>query len=116
MDSLTQSTNRKRLRDALKELPDNMTNAYDETMERVNCQGKHKSALARLIFGWIVFARRPLTVLELQHALAVELDKPLYLDPENICSKDHLGSVCGGLVIINQTEWHRDPTVRFVSK
>ncbi|KAK0435972.1 hypothetical protein EV421DRAFT_1908255 [Armillaria borealis] len=106
MDSLAQSTNRKILRDTLKELPDNMKNGYDETMERINHQGKHKSALAIRIFGWIVFARHPLTVLELQHALAVELGTTT-LDHENIYSTDLLGSVCGGLVII-------DPIVRFV--
>ncbi|KAK0431632.1 ankyrin repeat-containing domain protein [Armillaria borealis] len=115
MDSLTQSTNQKILRDILKELPDNMKNAYDETMERVNHQGKHKSALAIHIFGWIVFARHSLTVLELQHALAVELDT-MTLDSNNLCSEDLLGSVCGGLVIIDQTGRHREPIVRFVHK
>ncbi|PBK87744.1 hypothetical protein ARMGADRAFT_862203, partial [Armillaria gallica] len=100
MDSLTQSTNQKILKDILKELPDNMKNAYDETMERVYHQGKYKSALASCIFGWIVFARRPLTVLELQHALAVELGT-MTLNPDNLCSEDLLGSVCGGLVVID---------------
>ncbi|PBK81229.1 hypothetical protein ARMGADRAFT_813254 [Armillaria gallica] len=116
VDTLTQSTNRKILRDALKELPENMTNAYDETLERVYHQTKYKSALANRIFGWIVFARRPLDVLELQHALAVEQGTTT-LDSENLCSKELLGSVCGGLVIIDQmqrAEMHRDPIVRFV--
>ncbi len=121
MDSLAQSTNQKILRDALKELPDNMKNAYDETMERVNHQGKHKSSLASHIFGWIAFARRPLTVSELQHALAVELGT-MTLDPKNIHSTDLLGSVCGGLVHIDQSHrwqteiWLNDPIVRFVRK
>ncbi|PBK81206.1 hypothetical protein ARMGADRAFT_812790, partial [Armillaria gallica] len=112
IDSLAQSTNRKILQDALKELPDNMKNAYDETMERVKHQGKHKSVLASRIFGWIVFARYPLTMLELQHALAVELGTTT-LNPDNLCSKDLLGSVCGGLVVIDQTRQDGD-IVRFV--
>ncbi|SJL10212.1 uncharacterized protein ARMOST_13596 [Armillaria ostoyae] len=115
MDSLAQSTNRKILRDALKELPDNMKNAYDETMERVNHQRKHKSALAIRIFGWIAFARCSLTVLELQHALAVELGTTT-LNPDNLCSEDLLGSICGGLVIIDQTGWSEKPIVKFVHK
>ncbi|SJL14313.1 uncharacterized protein ARMOST_17769 [Armillaria ostoyae] len=113
MDSLAQSTNQKTLRDALKELPDNMKNAYDETMERINHQGKHKSALASRVFGWIAFARRPLIVLELQHALAVELGTTT-LNPDNLCSKDLLGSVCAGLVVIDQMGRHREPIVKFV--
>ncbi len=114
MDSLAQSTNRKILRDALKELPDNIKKAYDETMKRVNHQGKHKSALASCIFGWIAFAKRPLIVLELQHALAVEPGTAT-LNPENLCNEDILVSICGGLVVIDQTGWDRD-IVRFVRK
>ncbi|KAK0435988.1 hypothetical protein EV421DRAFT_1146278 [Armillaria borealis] len=113
MDLLAQSTNQKILRDALKELPDNMMNAYDKTMERVSHQGKHTSALAINIFSWIMFVRCPLTLLELQHALAVELGTTT-LDHDNLCSKDLLGSVCGGLVIMDQMGRYRDPIVRFV--
>ncbi len=40
------------------------------------------------------------------------------LDPDNLCSEDLLGSVCGGLVVItDQTGgWSNDPIVRFVRK
>ncbi|PBK85063.1 hypothetical protein ARMGADRAFT_860050, partial [Armillaria gallica] len=89
--------------------------AYDNTMERINHQGKHKSALAICIFGWLVFARRSLIVLELQHALAVELGMTT-LNSDNLCSEDLLGNVCGGLVVIDQTERHREPIVRFVHR
>ncbi|KAK0430760.1 hypothetical protein EV421DRAFT_1669507, partial [Armillaria borealis] len=88
--------------------------AYDKTLERINSQGKYDRELAYRIFGWIAFTRRPLTVLELQHALAVEPGTTT-LDPDNLCSEDLLGSVCGGLIIItDQMGWSRDPIVRFV--
>ncbi len=117
MDSLAQTTTPKLLRVALEKLPDNMPSAYNKTLERVNSQGKHDKELAYDIFSWIAFTRRALTVLELRHALAVEPDT-MSLDPDNLCSEDLLGSVCGGLVVItDQTGgWPNDPIVRFVRK
>ncbi|KAK0438148.1 ankyrin repeat-containing domain protein [Desarmillaria tabescens] len=104
MDSLAQSTTPKILRVALGKLPDNMAGAYDKTLERVNSQGEHDRDLAYRIFGWIAFAARPLTVLELRYALAVELGTTA-LDPDNLCNDDLLGSVCAGLVIMDQPNW-----------
>ncbi|KAK0438882.1 uncharacterized protein EV420DRAFT_1279847 [Desarmillaria tabescens] len=97
MDSLAQTTNRKMLRDAINKLPDNMADAYDQTLERVDSQGIHDKALAYRIFGWIAFAKRPLTVLEMRYALAVEKDTAA-LDPDNLHDDDLLGNVCAGLV------------------
>ncbi len=74
MDSLAQTTTPKILQVALRKLPDNRASAYNKTLERVDSQGTYDRELAYRIFGWIAFMRRPLTVLELWHALAVELD------------------------------------------
>ncbi|SJL14339.1 uncharacterized protein ARMOST_17795 [Armillaria ostoyae] len=119
MDSLAQTTNRKILRDTLGGLPDNMANAYDKTLERVDSQGMHDRDLAYRIFGWVAFARRPLTVLELRHALAVEPGMTA-LDPDNLYDDDLLGSVCAGLVVMDwaYTEFRHfqlgGPIMRFV--
>ncbi|KAK0435957.1 hypothetical protein EV421DRAFT_1144381, partial [Armillaria borealis] len=113
MDLLAQITTLKILRVALRKLPDNMASAYDKTLERVNSQGKYDRELAYRIFGWIAFMRRPLTVLELRHALAVELGT-MILDPDNLCSEDLLESVCGGLVISVDQIWPTGTFLRFV--
>ncbi|KAK0184075.1 hypothetical protein F5146DRAFT_1106156 [Armillaria mellea] len=115
MDSLAQTTTPKELQAALRKLPDNMASAYDKTLERINSQGEHDKKLAYRIFGWIAFTRRPLTILELQHALAVELDMTT-LDPDNLCDEDILESVCAGLILVDSTKYHKDPIVRFVRK
>ena len=117
MDSLAGSARtQKTLEDALAKLPDNIMGAHTEILEsRINSQDDDDRVLAFRIFGWIAFARRPLTVLELQHALAVEPGTTA-LDPDNLCSEDFLGSVCGGLAITDQKGWHRYPIVRFVRK
>ncbi len=96
--------------------------AYTEILEsRINSQDEDDRVLAFRIFGWIAFARRPLTVLELQHALSVDLELDMTaFELDNLCSEDLLGSVCGGLITvtssIGQCEWSKDSIVRFARK
>ena len=47
--------------------------AYDEAMERISSQYADSRTLALQVLGWINRAARPLTTLELQYGLAVEL-------------------------------------------
>ena len=115
MDSLVQTNTPKMLQAALRKLPKNMASAYDKTLERIDSQGEDDRELAYRIFGWITFTRCPLTILELQHALAVEPDMTTF-DPDNLCDKDILGSVCAGLVLVDATEYYKGPIVKFVRK
>ncbi|PBK68993.1 hypothetical protein ARMSODRAFT_886856, partial [Armillaria solidipes] len=113
MDSLAEATNRRHLRNALAELPDTVADAYNEALRRIDSQGKHRKELAYRILSWIAFAKRPLTVLELQHAFAVEPDAQ-ELDVENITESDVLCSVCAGLVVIElvtpiESDYSDDP-------
>ena len=48
---------------------------------------------------WLSYAQRPMTVLELQHALAVEAGMGS-LDEENLVDVEELLSVCRGLVVV----------------
>ena len=53
------------------------------------------------IISWITFAKRPLSPLELLHALAMEINQP-YFDIENLSDLDYMVSLCVGLVTIDQ--------------
>ncbi|KAK0480424.1 hypothetical protein EDD18DRAFT_1439630, partial [Armillaria luteobubalina] len=102
VDSLAETTNRKSLRDALTNLPGNIWEAYDIALKRVNNQSEDRQELAHRVFGWIAFARRPLTVLELRYALAVEPGTTT-LDLDNLHDEDFLLDICAGLVIKDET-------------
>lgn len=78
-----------------------LANAFDDAMQRVNAQSPGRRELALQVLGWITCARRPLATLELQHALAVELNKP-ELDKNNLADIQDLVSVCAGLVTIDE--------------
>ena len=66
-------------------------------MERINAQHPDQAALARKVICWVFHASQPLTMPELQHALAVETGDS-DLDADNIPEEGLLLSVCNGLV------------------
>ena len=75
--------------------------AYEETMDRIERQNGDSPELAKEALSWITFAKRPLTTLELQDAMAVEINKP-ELDKDNLPDIEDIVSVCAGLVTVDE--------------
>ena len=73
--------------------------AYKDAMERIEGQAGAKE-LAKQVLSWITCARRPLTTIELQHALAVEIGESK-LDEDNVPQIEDMVSVCAGLVTVD---------------
>jgi hypothetical protein len=101
MDSLIGKLNARQVRAALENLPEGMDGTYDEAMERIERQDDRRKQLARRVLSWITYAVRPLSVKELQYALAVMPDTTK-LDPDDIIDDEILTSVCAGLVVIDE--------------
>ncbi|OCL04595.1 ankyrin repeat protein, partial [Glonium stellatum] len=80
---------------------DGLDKVYEQAMERIKNQGTSSQELARSILAWIVHARRPLSVLEFRHALAV---KPCTgkLDEDYLPSIRVVRSLCAGLVTVDK--------------
>jgi hypothetical protein len=72
-------------------------------MERIKRQGKSDEKLATNVLLWVAQARRPLSVVELQHALAV-FPGMKQMDTDYVTDEDLLISVCAGLVIVDKEE------------
>jgi hypothetical protein len=70
-------------------------------MERINGQDKDFTELAMQVLSWITCARRPLTISELRHALAIEVGESK-LDQGNLCQVEEMVSVCAGLVTVDE--------------
>jgi hypothetical protein len=83
----------------LKNLPKNLNDSYDIAMQRIETQNEEDRKTARSALIWVTNAKRPLTVLELQVALAVELGTKC-LDNNNLLDIDIILSVCAGLVVV----------------
>jgi hypothetical protein len=75
--------------------------AYDQAMERINGQKLGFQDLAKEVLAWITYAKRPLTTLELQHALSVEVGES-ELNEDNLPQIEDIVSVCAGLVTVDE--------------
>lgn len=70
-------------------------------MERIEHQIAYQANLAKQLLSWLACAQRSLTLTELQHALAVEIDESSF-DEENLPDIEDMISVCAGLVTYNE--------------
>jgi hypothetical protein len=70
-------------------------------MERIEGQVKDQKELAKQVLSWIAYAKRPLTTLELQHALAIVVGES-ELDEDNLPEIEDMVSACAGLVTIDK--------------
>ena len=78
-----------------------LDHAYQYALERIHTQGAGSRELAMQVLMWVAFAMRPLTELELQHALAIEFGDSVF-DDANIPSREDILSPCAGLVVLDQ--------------
>jgi hypothetical protein len=74
---------------------------YNQAMQRIEGQGHDREILAKQILSWIVHSKRPLSTLELQHALAVQ-ENMTALDTDFLPTTKVMLSLCAGLVTIDE--------------
>jgi hypothetical protein len=120
LDQISISKRRK----ALSTMPTKLETAFASTITRIKNQKSERSTQALDVLKWTFLAQRPLTVIELCHALSVTIDpgkmqpgKLLLaydetLDWDNFPSEKSLIDWCLGLVIIDE----ETSTVRLVHK
>jgi len=100
MTSLATKLNPRSVRQALMELPPGLKGAYEVTMERIRANGKEAFDIAMQVFKWLVYSKRQLSMLEIQHALAAEHQWSNWEElQENITPVANIVSTCAGLVM-----------------
>ncbi|KAB8976012.1 hypothetical protein FH972_026890 [Carpinus fangiana] len=108
LDSLRNERRPKQIRSVLSSLKsrDPLNNvkaldlAYEKAIETVNGQHPNDAGLAKQILSWIVYAKRPLSITELQHALAVQDDANF--DAVDLLNPQDILSVCAGLLTVDE--------------
>src|ERR1700738_134863 len=109
MDSLGREDNRSDVKKALQGLPEELDGTYEEAMKRIQSQDARQVRRAEQVLSWICYAMRPMTVNEIQCALAVK-SGDTDMDEEALPDEDILVSVCAGLVTIDR----ESNVIRFV--
>ncbi|KAJ7574967.1 ankyrin repeat-containing domain protein [Mycena floridula] len=113
LDSLASKHNRKALREGLVALPKDIYQSYDDTMDRISTQGEDDANLAHEIFLWLTFSKEPLSLLDLQYAIAITPGMT-DMDTDAITDADCLIAVCAGLIQIVWDDVYGKSCVFFV--
>ncbi|RDA85662.1 hypothetical protein CP532_4628 [Ophiocordyceps camponoti-leonardi (nom. inval.)] len=104
LDALVGKKSPYAVRVALQSLPTG-SNAYDDAygaaMQRIQDQEANQRTLATEVLTWIICAKRRLTTLELQHALATEVGHEDF-QRDNISDVEDIVSACAGLVTVDK--------------
>lgn len=104
LDSLLDAKLPKEVKERLNNLPKGSqaySDAYQGIMKRVEHQGPKSVKFAKSVLSWVTCAKRPLIMLELQHALAVEIGSHAF-NEEYLPQAQDLISVCAGLVTVDE--------------
>lgn len=104
LDSLRGKSSPREIKTALSKLQsgsNTYNDVYEKAMERIEHQIADRANLAKRLLSWLACAQRSLTLTELQHALAVEIDESSF-DEENLPDIEDMISVCAGLVAYNE--------------
>lgn len=112
MDKLATKTALRDIDDTLKSFPEKLDDAYEDILERIfHHQDKDSVFLATRVLIWLSYAKRTLTIRELQYALAVREDDVSF-SQRGLIDPSLFESVCLGLVVID----HASNTVHFIHK
>jgi hypothetical protein len=101
MGAISRKTNPRAVKDALNVLPEQLNLSYDQTLDRIEQYGEEEKFLAYRIFSWLSYSLRPLSLLELQHALAVAPGAS-EIDIDSLEDEETIASVCAGLIVISK--------------
>ena len=91
----------KSVRKSLKSLLTRVFETYNDTIERIKDQHEDDAKLALKILSYVFFAKRPLKVDELLHAVAVEAEDTA-LDETALSDVENLLRVSAGLVTVDE--------------
>ena len=93
---------RSKRREALETLPTDLYDAFQGIITRIQeCRRAGQAELGMRVLMWLHFAHQPLTLAELQHALAVEKNHAEF-DAGNIPPQKALLDSCLGLVVVDE--------------
>ncbi|KAH6908127.1 ankyrin repeat-containing domain protein [Coprinopsis sp. MPI-PUGE-AT-0042] len=101
IEMLRHSLTVKDLHDHMTKLPANLGDMYAVTLARVNAQKSSHADLAKRVIVWVIYAKRTLSVRELQYAVAT-CPATHQFEVDRLVDEETLLSVCCGLVTVEK--------------
>jgi hypothetical protein len=103
MSAISKVPNRKKLNQALESIASggySLDDGYNDTMKRLKAQSSGMPTDSIILLSFVTHASRELTVSELEHALAIEVDESSF-DTDNISDLREAIDSCSGLLEID---------------
>jgi hypothetical protein len=101
IDLLAEQLTERELHSALENLPEDLSQAYGNVMNRISAQNEKQRHLAMTTLKWITYTTEPLKAGALQHALAVIPDFT-EINEKDLIDIEQLVSFCVGIVTIDR--------------
>jgi ankyrin repeat protein len=103
MDALADCLTIREIENALGSLPQGINDTYDQVMERIEKLSVNRRRAVKRLLQWVSYSKRPLTLEELEHAIAVSRGTRELLT-DHIISAKVLTSLSAGIVIVDENE------------
>lgn len=101
MQQILDQTSVSEVKDTLQSMPETLHDVYASMLNSIGEQSSNRSSLAIRILMWLSYSTRSLTVPELQHAVAIDVEAST-LNPERVPPARFIEDVCMGLVTIDK--------------
>jgi len=88
------------IRQSLNALPSNTEDIYRHILARCEQQPRNRASLAKRVLMWLSYASRPLTVVEIQHAVAIDLNASEW-NQDRLPPAHFIQDVCMGFVTVD---------------
>jgi ankyrin repeat protein len=95
-------------------LPSTLDGVYKRALDRIKDQSEPRRVLAQKVLTWLCHAARPLTLVELQHALGVRPEQERFEQGNLVSDITNLASSCAGLVIMDRQDDQLNSIIRLV--
>jgi hypothetical protein len=88
----------------LENLPTKLQDIYSAALQRVLNRGTAKSELARKVFQWVMYARQPMSLDELEEAVSLSINQKSWKEPSIKLRLPTLSKFCGNLLSCDESD------------
>ena len=99
MTVIIEALTKSEIRRSLKNISANLSQAFEDTLRRIDNEPRNRQRVAMRSLMWISHARSPLRINELRHALATQIGDT-DLDRDNLIQPKLIIECCSGLVVV----------------
>lgn len=93
----------RRIQEVLDNFPVGIDALYTSTIQRIRRLPEDQSSLGLRVLIWVLYAKRPLSILELQYAVSVS-PETYQFDYDWEVMEEHIITACCGLISVENNE------------